>query len=545
MTNNNKILTLALIAAGVVSPVYAQTVAPDSGRLNRELQERPIEAPRTPSVNIELPQAAPETVQPGGLKVTLNEVKFTGNTVFDHARLAGELQPMLGKPYDLAGFYDLAQRVSEFYRSQGYAFAKVFVPKDGYRDGVLTLQVVEGSYGERRVQAEDSNHAAAAQRFLNKLEPGSPIEASELERAMLLLEDQPGYDVSPVIKPSVLLGAGDLDVQLNRTPLLSGNVSVSNHGNRYTGYLQARATVFLNSLFQFGDQVSVSALQSDKDLTYGAVQYSMPLGGNGLRGNISYSVTDYELGREFSNLQASGDAEILSAGLSYPWLRTRSSNVSSSLVFQKKEFFDQQLAVNSNVSRSSDSVSVITNFDHLDSFGITYGQLDWTQGDFNGPVPDPARTNGNFTRVNYDIVRQQTLNRRFSLYARLNGQLANDNLDSSESYSLGGPFAVRAYPTGEATGDEGMLGQIELRYRFSEQITPFVFYDIGQVKFENSPTAAGNNDRTLSGAGVGVRYQEGPLALELSVASRGTGGAAQSDPRGGGVTSWLTMRYAF
>jgi len=172
MSKNNKILTLALIAAGVVSPVYAQTVAPDSGRLNRELQERPTEAPRAPSVNIELPQATPETVQPGGLKVTLNEVKFTGNTVFDQARLASELKPMLGKAYDLAGFYDLAQKVSEFYRSQGYAFAKVFVPKDGYRDGVLTLQVVEGSYGERRVLADNAEHAAAAQRFLNKLEPG-------------------------------------------------------------------------------------------------------------------------------------------------------------------------------------------------------------------------------------------------------------------------------------------------------------------------------------------------------------------------------------
>lgn len=545
MNNKKTILTLALIAAGVVSPVYAQTVVPDAGRLNRELQERPPQAPRAPSVNIEVPQAAPETVQPGGLKVTLTEVRFEGNTVFDQTRLAGELRARLGQPYDLAGFYELAEQASTFYRAQGYAFATVFVPKDGYRDGVLTLQVVEGSYGERRVQADDANHAASAQRFLNKLEPGTPIEAARLERAMLLLEDQPGYDVTPVIKPGAVLGTGDLDVQLTRTPLVSGNLSVSNHGNRYTGYLQARATVFLNSLFQFGDQVSVSALQSDKDLTYGAAQYSMPLGGNGLRGNVGYSITDYELGREFTNLQASGDAEILSAGLSYPWLRTRSSNISTSLLFQKKEFFDQQLAVNSNISRSSDSTSVALNFDHLDAKGITYGQVEWTRGDFNGPVPDPARTNGNFSRINYDVVRQQSLSQRIGLYARINGQLANDNLDSSESYSLGGPFAVRAYPTGEATGDEGMLGQIELRYRYSDRISPFVFYDIGQVKFENTPTAPGNNERTLSGAGVGMRYQDGPMSLELLAASRGTGGRAQSDPSAGSVTTWLVMRYAF
>ena len=275
------------------------------------------------------------------------------------------------------------------------------------------------------------------------------------------------------------------------------------------------------------------------------MQYSVPIGGNGLRATVGYSVTDYELGREFANLRASGKAETVSAGLSYPWIRSRNTNVSSSLVFQKKDFFDEQQAVNATASRTSDSVSVITNFDHLDAIGLTYGQLDWTQGKFNGPVPDPSRTNGEFTRVSYDLVRQQALKRRLSAYARLNGQLALDNLDSSESFSLGGPYAVRAYPTGEGTGDEGMLAQFELRFQYTERISPFVFYDIGRVKLENDPTAPGNNDRTLSGAGVGVRYQEGPLALELSVAARGTGGAAQSDPRDNSVMTWLTMRYAF
>jgi hemolysin activation/secretion protein len=244
-------------------------------------------------------------------------------------------------------------------------------------------------------------------------------------------------------------------------------------------------------------------------------------------------------------LRASGKAETVSLGVSYPWIRTRTSNLSSSLVFQKKEFTDDQQAVNTSVSRSSDSVTAGLNFDHLDAFGLTYGQVEWTQGDFDGPVPDPARVNGNFTRVNYDIVRQQSLSRRLSIYGRLNGQVTNDNLDSSESYSLGGPFAVRAYPTGEANGDQGVLGQVELRFRYTEQITPFVFYDIGSVKFESNQTVPGNNDRTLSGAGVGVRYQDGPLALELSVAARGTGGATQSDTRNDSVMTWLTMRYEF
>ena len=546
MKTKNTCLTLALITAGVVTPVYAQTVAPppDAGRLQRELQQAPP-APQKPSTGVTVPQAPREKVAPGGLRVTLNQVAFSGNTVFDSARLASVVQGAMGQSYDLAGFYALADQVAEFYRSEGYAFASVFVPSDGYRDGVLTLQVVEGQYGERRVRASDASQAKGAQKFVDVLKAGDPIYAPDLERAVLLLDDQPGVDATPVIKPGQTVGTGDLDVELKPLDKVGGSIGLSNHGNRYTGYLQARANAFINSLFQFGDQLNVTALQSDEDLSYGAVQYSVPIGGNGLRATVGYSVTDYELGREFANLRASGKAETVSAGLSYPWIRSRNTNVSSSLVFQKKDFFDEQQAVNATVSRTSDSVSVITNFDHLDAFGLTYGQLDWTQGKFNGPVPDPSRTNGEFTRVSYDLVRQQALKRRLSAYARLNGQLALDNLDSSESFSLGGPYAVRAYPTGEGTGDEGMLAQFELRFQYTERISPFVFYDIGRVKLENDPTAPGNNDRTLSGAGVGVRYQEGPLALELSVAARGTGGVPQSDPRDNSVMTWLTMRYAF
>lgn len=214
-------------------------------------------------------------------------------------------------------------------------------------------------------------------------------------------------------------------------------------------------------------------------------------------------------------------------------------------MFQKKDFFDEQQAVNATVSRTSDSVSIITNFDHLDAFGLTYGQLDWTQGKFNGPVPDPSKTNGDFTRVSYDLVRQQSLKRRLSAYARLNGQLALDNLDSSESFSLGGPYAVRAYPTGEGTGDEGMLAQFELRFHYTERISPFVFYDIGRVRLENDPTAAGKNDRSLSGLGLGLRYQSGPIGLELLAARRQSGGNSQTDPRNNSIMTWLMIRYSF
>ena len=44
-------------------------------------------------------------------------------------------------------------------------------------------------------------------------------------------------------------------------------------------------------------------------------------------------------------------------------------------------------------------------------------------------------------------------------------QLANKNLDSSEKFTLGGIGGVRAYPSGEASGDEGRKISFDLKYK--------------------------------------------------------------------------------
>ena len=62
------------------------------------------------------------------------------------------------------------------------------------------------------------------------------------------------------------------------------------------------------------------------------------------------------------------------------------------------------------------------------------------------------------------IERLQALPAGFSLNLQWRGQWTNNNLDSSEKFSLGGPYGVRAYATAEAMGDRGWLGSVELRY---------------------------------------------------------------------------------
>ncbi|MFD2837958.1 hypothetical protein ACFS3C_19440 [Azotobacter vinelandii] len=67
---------------------------------------------------------------------------------------------------------------------------------------------------------------------------------------------------------------------------------------------------------------------------------------------------------------------------------------------------------------------------------------------------------------------------------------------------------MRAYPQGEATGDQGWLANIELRYALTPAWQFSTFIDHGEVHLNEDTWDAGDNHRRLSGAGVGVGWND-------------------------------------
>ena len=114
-----------------------------------------------------------------------------------------------------------------------------------------------------------------------------------------------------------------------------------------------------------------------------------------------------------------------------------------------------------------------------------------------------------------NAARRQNLTDNFALYAGIYGQVASKNLDISEKMGLGGPYAVRAYPVGEAYGDEGYVLNLEARLRlprFSEslpgQFHLIGFIDNGSVRINKNPWVDGQNRRTLSTTGIGLTWSD-------------------------------------
>lgn len=543
--------------AGLLLPVPAAIAAqaPDAGRTLQETTPA-LESPRvSPGISIESP--SPAEMLPGGASVTLQSVVFGGNSLYDETVLKAVLGDVAGKSYDLAGLKGLANQITTHYRANGYPFARAYIPAQPLTDGNLRIEVVEGRYGKIEARG-DATFKPHAERFLSHLQPGQVIESTALERATLILDDQPGIKVVPIIRPGQQVGTGDLDVNVERDGHAGGEIGLDNAGNRYAGRNRLRASMHIDSPFMLGDQISASGLYTEGGMWNGNVAYALPLGSDGLRANIGYAQTYYELGKEFTNLNAYGNAKVASMGLSYPVIRSQKANVMLSATYQHKALQDTQGAANTRNDKRSESLPLALQFDLRDGLGwggITYGAFSWTHGNLNldsvlkAADQLTANTAGNFDKLNLDLARLQALPASFTLYGRVSAQWAGGNLDSSEGFGLGGSSGVRAYPSGEAYGDEGWLTQIELRYTStmanSASLSPYAFYDSGRVRINHNPWTAGANHRSIGGAGLGVRADYRQFIADAGVAWRSHGGVPQSDSKNENPVILVSAGYRF
>lgn len=466
----------------------------------------------------------------------IKSLAIEGNTIFTKETLlaaSGFDHPVEAGMDEIQ---DMARRITSFYRDRGYPFALAYVPEQSVQDGEVIIKVIEGCWGQITATG-DTTLIAWAQRFLCVLKPGSVIEGKCLERSILILGDQPGVEVSPLMCPGEKVGTGDLEVLVTEGARYSGQARLDNHGNRYSGEYRGEMTLRMNRAFAIGDELSLRTLYTSENMWLGQLDYSFAIGYPGLRGNVGYAHTAYDLMAPYEGY--TGTAKVSKAGLSYPLVRSRMTNLALYLTGQYKDL-NNELSGASYEKKTSWSGIAGMRFDHRDAFGgggITYGDLSVTVGDLDSD--NAGAVQGSFTKANLEITRLQNLSSAFSLFVNASGQWSDSDLDSSESFTLGGASGVRAYPQGEASGSEGWLARSELRYAANDYFVPYVFYDAGHI---SSEVAA--EKRSIGGAGLGLRLARSSQEFDIFAAWPTHGGPSRSDNTSTPLI-WFTLTHRF
>lgn len=534
------------VAALVAGSVHA--VGQNAGaQLQQPLPPQPQPSPDTPVLPQPAARPAPAGAVAPGTSVSLKSLRIEGHTLFDSATLLAAAGPIEGRRFDLAGLEGLARAVADHYRRNGYPFTQALLPPQNLGGGELRIAVIEGRYG-RVLPTGDDPLVPGAQPFLDALlRAGEPIHAPTLERAMLLVNDQPGFRATPVLRPGGATGEGDLLVGVQRRSGWNAEAALDNAGSRATGLHRVRATVQFNSPWRFGERVSLSALVSDKRLWLGSAEYETPLGGHGTRGAVSAARTSYQIE---GALDASGRADVVGARVSHAVVRSQRHNLSLSLSLQRKALQDRLAGGALVRDKSSRQAIAAAQFDARDTLGgggVTYGAASVGAGhlslDADSAATDAltAQTQGGFGKWNIDVARLQRLPGPLSSYLRVSAQGSGGNLDSSEKLGIAGSLGVRAYPLGEAQGDRGWLTQLELRWDLGGP-TLFAFQDVGRVRLSAKPWDANEPARrTLAGAGIGLRWLRDGFSVDASLAERNRGGAPTSDSKDSRPRLFVTL----
>jgi len=298
-------------------------------------------------------------------------------------------------------------------------------------------------------------------------------------------------------------------------------------------------------------------------------EYGLAIGNSGLRGSVNASALDYDITQDsLEPLDAEGDAYTVGASLSYPLIRRTNHSLSLSGNYDHKTLHDYALGVET-ADRDLDTfgISLIgAGSDNIMGYGQTgfavavgAGRVSINNATEKAADDLTRQTDGRYTKLTYFLSRNQYFSSQWSLAASLSGQFASDNLDSAERFALGGPKGVRAYPVGEASGDEGWLASVNLVYAFSDRLNVVAFVDGGHIRLNKKTWNnwnAGNpqldNSYSLSGGGFAVNWTLAEsFALNATIAApfgdnpgRDVNGN-DSDSRSLDVRGWVSLTTAF
>jgi hemolysin activation/secretion protein len=537
---------IATVLGSISLSLHAFAQAVDSGALQRQQQqnvplERPGAKPPRDAPKLQVQQPVPEKPQaPAVGKLFVKRFKLAAvSTLLNEAELNSLLSDFLGHENSVEDLQKASERVSSRLRERGYAFARAVVPRQEVVDGTVTIEIAQGRLAtepdgrpsisvktEGKTRLDEQRARATVTAALS--DPGG-LNISEIERGLLLLNDMPGVRGSGVVVPGREPGTLGLALEVREGPLVGGWIGVDNFGSRSTGTNRLTANAGLNNPSGRGDLAELNLAKSS-GIESATASYLLPIGVSGLRVRLAASGMRYEVQDELAPPDTKGSSNWLSAGLSYPMLRTQAANLYLTGTVDARQFKDSVAGVQAT-SRRTRTASVGAQGNQLStgagrflSYSATASVGDLDRGAVPADLAADAATRR--TQGSYGILRAtgswlEQLGARFSASATLAMQFSSKNLDSSEKIYLGGPRGVRAYPIEEAGSDAGQILNLEARWRMPQpgesgghDWTLFGFFDAGRAMLNRNTWTGWNvgnpglrNEYVLRGWGAGIRGQ--------------------------------------
>ena len=500
-----KTITLSLIASSTL--LAATPNVPTISDIEKQIQIKPpkeVQQKQTPLIELNgVKKYAPVMKDDkSGKTIFVKSFEIQNAIHIEQSALQNLIKEYKNKDLTFNDLQNVASIITKEYRKKGYFVARAYIPVQNIRknNGKIILAIIEGNYGKFILENNSLVKNNTVQAMLDDAKRDNVVSTSTLERSMLIINDTPGVVVSAAdVMPGTQIGTSDFKIITQASNRINSYIIGDNTGSRYTGKNRLMAGLTINSPFNIGDKISLSGLVSNgADLKNGRVAYEMPLMANGLKGEMSYSQTNYSLTKDYEDLDAVGTSKTIDATITYPIKRTRNENLYVSLNLANKNLNDEVKSTNTQTKKNTRLATVSLAYDKTYqayskptnssvNFSVTKGNLNYDDN-----TQDSTNLRGGYSKVNLDLNNTIYLSNKISLESSLKMQYAlqNKNLDGSEDFSIGGSSGVKLYPDGELSAENGYVINLEAKYQLPNyknlNSSIGLFYDRGRAWMTNN-----------------------------------------------------------
>ncbi|TAL33857.1 MAG: ShlB/FhaC/HecB family hemolysin secretion/activation protein [Alphaproteobacteria bacterium] len=511
----------ALLVLG--TSAWAQTV-PSSAEPSRIGGQIAPMAP-APSISGAAAVSGPGAVSApdGADKITLKLQKLIieDMTAYKLSDIEPLYKDSIGKTVTLADVFSIAAAITAKYRNDGYILTQVILPPQTIDGGVVRMRVVEGYADRVIIEGATRGSKAYIQEFADKIKAAKPLNASTLERYMLLLNDLPGISARAVLAPAKTPGASDITIVVDQKPY-SLFFQTDNRGSRYIGPLQVTAGTQVNNIFGLYEALSLQLAAAPEgwphsEMRFGSLTWQQPVGIEGTRLDLNGGISATHPGFTLAPFDVNGIAHTASLRVQHPFLRARTLSFTANA---KLDYLNSARDDNLGLPATKDRVrglriggalQAADRFSGVNSLTAEFSKGLNILGASRKGDANVSRAQGDpqFVKATAEASRLQRIHGPFSLLVSAAGQKSANTLLASEEFGVGGMSFGSAYDNSEITGEDGVAVRAELRadnlFRTPASLLQlYGFYDFGQV-WDRDNAVVKDRIRSLASAGAGLR----------------------------------------
>lgn len=461
----------------------------------------------------------------GGAGVTAGSILVTGADDIPASAFAEITKAYLSRSLSQDELGRLAGAAAGVARARGLVFASASIAPQPLTNGILTISLDEGRVDAVRSIGQSN---AAADRILARLVTHKAVTKAQLERAILLVGDLPGVHVANTsyIRQD---GFGILLVTLSGDRAMV-YAQIDNRGTSEIGRMRATALADLRGGLAAGDEIGVVAAttpEHPREFAFVSGRYSTPLGVNDGVASITGYYGRTHAGGDLASLDLIGHSYGGAIDYSTPirrsprsslWFDIELRTLVSDQSVMGQRFREDDITVLTGTVRSAGTVGGGAYHANLAvSWGLPLPGMTH-EGD---PLASRPDGDARFVTSTLQGDWSHPVTGPFSIALAGVAQFASRPLLATAEISLGGPAFGRAYDYSERTGDEGVLGSVELRMDLQRLHLPLLqraqfygFADGGVVTNLRDGFGGGS----LASAGAGLRLGRGAFDGGLEIA---------------------------